>query len=72
MFGMFYNIFVVLFNALGIIIFIDFVFGNNFINHNFNNFNNTTNIKAFVNKLNNNLIDISWEVLKVFGKICIF
>ena len=76
---MFCNIFIFSFNTLGIIVLMNFVIGMNLvirngINRNFihDNINNINNIKVFVNKLNNNLINISWEVLKVFGKICIF
>jgi hypothetical protein len=79
MFEMFCNIFIFSFNTLGIIVFMNFVIGMNLINRNGinrnfinDNTNNINNIKTFLNKLNNNLIDISWEVLKVFGKVCIF
>ena len=68
MFGMFCNIFIFSFNTLGIIVLMNFVIGMNLvirngINRNFihDNINNINNIKTFLNKLNNNLINISWE-----------
>ena len=79
MFGMFCNIFIFSFNTLGIIVLMNFVIGMNLVNRNginrnfiHDNINNINNIKTFLNKFNNNLINICWEGLKVFGKVCIF